>query len=81
MGATDFVGNLNNFGYNLISQGQTLLMMLAVGAVVIGAMLQITGGREGLDKAKKWYIGALAGFTVGMIAKPLIELFKQNMMF
>lgn len=77
----NFVSNLETFGYNLISQGQTLLMMLAVGAVVIGAMLQITGGREGLDKAKKWYIGALVGFTIGMIAKPLLELFKQNMMF
>lgn len=77
----DFIGKLNDLGYNLISQGQNLLMMLAVGAVVVGAILQITGGREGLDKAKKWYIGSLAGFTVGMIAKPLIELFKQNMMF
>lgn len=77
----DFIGKLNDLGYNLISQGQNLLMMLAVGAVVVGAILQITGGREGLDKAKKWYIGALAGFTVGMIAKPLLELFKQNMMF
>lgn len=77
----DFISNLNTLGYNLISQGQSVLMMLAVGAIVIGAVLQITGGREGLDKAKKWYIGALVGFTIGMIAKPLLELFKQNMMF
>ncbi|MCR1821882.1 hypothetical protein [Terrisporobacter muris] len=77
----DFIANLNTFGYKMISQGQTILMMLAVGAVVVGAILQITGGREGLDKAKKWYIGALVGFTIGMVAKPLLELFKQNMMF
>lgn len=77
----DFIGNLNTFGYKLIGQGQTVLMMLAVGAVVVGGIIQTTGGREGLDKAKKWYIGALFGFTAGMVAKPLIELFKANMMF
>lgn len=77
----DFISNLNNFGYKMITQGQTVLMMLAVGAIVVGATLQITGGREGLDKAKKWYIGALIGFTIGMVAKPLLEMFKSNMMF
>ena len=77
----DFIGNLNSFGYKMIGQGQTILMMLAVGAIVVGATLQITGGREGLDKAKKWYVGALIGFTMGMIARPFLEMFKSNMMF
>lgn len=77
----DFIGNLNTFGYKLITQIQTILMMLAVGAIVIGGIIQTTGGREGLDKAKKWYIGSLVGFTAGMIAKPLMEMFKANMMF
>ena len=78
---TDFIGNLNSFGYKMIGHGQTILMMLAVGAIVVGATLQITGGREGLDKAKKWYVGALIGFTMGMIARPFLEMFKSNMMF
>lgn len=75
------VQNLDTFLMKLIDNGKFLLATLTIGAIVIGAILQITNGRDGLERAKKWYIGGLVGFTIGMLANPLVQMFKENMMF
>lgn len=72
---------ITSFITNMVSEGQTILVVLAVLAVLVGAFLQVTGGREGLDKAKKWYIGAIAGLVIGLGAKPIVDLVRQNIMF
>ncbi|GAA0106560.1 hypothetical protein UT300013_31840 [Paraclostridium sordellii] len=75
------VQNLINFLNNLVSQGKTLLPYLAIGAVLVGAYLHTTGGREGLDKAKKWYIGAAVGLVIGLGANAIVELIQTNISF
>ena len=51
------VDNLITFFSNLVGEGQKLLPFVTIGAILIGAYLQATGGADGLQKAKKWYIG------------------------
>lgn len=75
------VQNLTTFLNNLISEGKTLLPVLAIAAVLVGAYFHTTGGREGLDKAKKWYIGATVGLVIGLGANALVDLIRTNLTF
>lgn len=75
------VQSVINFLNNLVSEGKELLPYLAGGAILVGAYFHTTGGREGLDKAKKWYIGAAVGLVVGLGANSIVELIKTNISF
>lgn len=75
------VQNLINFLNNLVSEGKELLPYLAIGAILVGAYFHTTGGREGLDKAKKWYIGAAVGLVIGLGADAIVELIQTNVSF
>lgn len=75
------VDNLITFFSNLVGEGQKLLPFVTIGAILIGAYLQATGGAEGLQKAKKWYIGGSAGLVIGLGAKAIVDLIQANVTF
>lgn len=66
---------------NLIGEAQKLLPYVVIGAMIVGAYLQATGGAEGLQKAKKWYIGGTVGLVVGLGANAIVNLLQTHISF
>lgn len=66
---------------NLVGEGQKVLPYVVTGAILIGGFLQATGGAEGLQKAKKWYIGGAVGLVVGMGASTIVNVLQSHISF
>lgn len=75
------VDNLISFFTNIIGEGQKLLPFITIGAILIGGYIQASGGAEGLQKAKKWYVGGSVGLIIGLGAKAIVDLIQANITF
>lgn len=77
----DVFQSLINMGNDFLSQLQLLggiVMAISLGG---GAFQQMTGGSEGMRKAKPWYIGAVVGFIVLLGAGAISAYVKQKTQF
>ncbi len=66
---------------NLVSEGQKLLPFIVGGAFLVGAFLHATGGREGLQKAKNWYVGGTVGLIIGLGANAIVSMLQSQINF
>lgn len=75
------IENLSQLGFKVVEWIQMLAIPAAAIAFGVGGISHIFGGKNGIDKAKGWYIGGAVGLIVALAAKSLAEFLKSNISF
>lgn len=77
----DTINVVKDLGYEVVTWIQTLAIPAASIAFGIGGLNHIFGGKNGIDKAKGWYIGGAAGLVVALAAKSFAEFLQGKINF